>query len=491
MSKTASDHLFLLIRAMSQSEKRYFRRFLQLYGGKETACGKLFDAFSRQKVYDEAALKRSATFLSGFAQHKKRLTGLLLRSLRSYHAGATTDVTIKAHLVDAEIFRQKRLYAAGISSLQKARKLARATENHLAQLDALNRIDELRFDARQPGEFLDHANVLREERALLEKHGELARYKSMTKERYYRHYFDKHSQNGSARAADKKLQKPSSFQALRYYLNTRTAGELNAGRKKQAYRFAVEHVKAIERHPLLLADHPYEYVKALSTQLVLEDILQLYPQNAVTIAKMRQLHRSPVTGKKLKLFESHTFTYTYTSELNALLARKAYAEAARLIPVIVKGLEKHGEKITAAERKVFHYNFSLLQLYTGNARQAFSWATKSLAAPAGLRADLDYTLHLVRILATYERNDPDFFATLSKKEGERLLDTGLAPKLTKQLVQFFRALSKANKSAEVKTACTALLETLKKPAYRKEMAALIPDLELTGWIANFRFPISN
>jgi hypothetical protein len=478
MSKNSSEEVFELIRAMSQAEKRYFKRYLLLYGGKESNIGKLFDAFNKQKSYDEEKLKRSATYLSGFAQHKKRLGEIILRSLRSYHANATTYTRIKAHLIDAAILRQKRLYKYGISSLKKAGKLAAKTEDHLSELIVYNQLDEFLFDARDPSIFDQHRENLLKEKKLISKYAELVEFKSRAKEQFHNHYYDRNAGKSKVKDLSASVLKTISFRAKRHYLNSKIANELQNGRAKNAYKFAAEHVKALEQNSWLIVDHPYEYLKALSTQLVLEDIQGLFERTTITIDKMRELHRSSLLGKKLKLYESHTFVYTYTTELNALSSTKAFAQAGNLIPVIHRGLEKNKEKITLAERKVFYYNFSILSMYNGDPKMAFRWATKALSFGKEIRADLNYTLHLIRILSVFDRQDMDFFPVILKKEFRVLNRFEPASPFTLQLMNFLESLIDKNS----RSICSIFRDKIKAAGKIKEMKKLIPEFDFVAWL---------
>ena len=478
MSKEGSPEIFQLIRSMSQSEKRYFKRYLLLYGGKESNVGKLFDAFNRQKKYDEEKLKRSETYLSGFAQHKKRLGEILMRSLRSYHTNATTSIRIKAHLIDAAILRQKRLYNYGIASLKKAGKLAAKTQDQLSELNVYNLVDEFLFDARDPKLFETSGETLLKEKALMNDYSELVKFKSQAKEQFYSHYYDRAAGKKKLAELSERSLNTIPFQAKRHYLNSRIAGELRSGSKKKAYQFATEHVRLLEQQEWLIIDHPYEYLKALSTQLVLEDIQGLYDESKNTIAKMWELHHSPLLGKKTKLFESHTFVYTYTTELNALTNQKAFSLAEDLIPVIHKGLEKHKEKITLSEQKVFYYNFSILSMYNGNPKMAFRWATKSLSFGKEVRADFNYSLHLIRILATYDRNDLDFFPTILKREGRLLNAQEAAAGFTSMLLEFLELITKKNP----KPVCISFRDKIKSAEKIKEMKTIIPEFDFLTWL---------
>ncbi|TND08311.1 MAG: hypothetical protein FD123_2342 [Bacteroidetes bacterium] len=482
MSKNYSNHLFQLIHAMSGPEKRYFKRFLLLHGGKETASGKLFDAYNRQPVFDERALKRSETYLSGFAQHKKYLFEMILRSLRSYHTGSTSDMKIKALVSDAEILRQMRLYDPGMAALKKAMRLAEQSGNQVAQLEVLRKMDELRFDARQIIAYADHETVFRKEKELLQRYGEIAGSKSRAKAFYSIYYMDFANRRKSSEKIKFPAGKPKSMPALRFDLSARTAQALMNGHTEKALQYAMENVKTVESNPLLIADYPHEYMKALSTQLVLEDLLQKHTNCLATISKLRQLHRVPALAKKLRAFESHTFVYTYTTEFNLLVQRARFTEVLQLIPLITRGLAKYESRITDAERKVFYQNFSLAFFYAGNARMAYRWSAKALNEMPLTRQDLNYQLIIVRLLATYERDDPDFFRVLLKKETLNLLDLGLHLEFTRKFLSLLKALAETSAAKEKQKLFMDFLEKLRVPRMKKTAAAPLSQVDLVSWM---------
>ena len=80
--KTPSDELFLLIKALTPSEKRYFKvEVVAREKGANTAYFKLFDAIDRQEEYDEEELLRKHAdekFARHFAMAKKYLFENLL-----------------------------------------------------------------------------------------------------------------------------------------------------------------------------------------------------------------------------------------------------------------------------------------------------------------------------------------------------------------------------------------------------------------------------
>lgn len=482
MSKTSSDHLFQLIHGMSSSEKRYFKRFLLLHGGQYTSSGKLFDAYNRQSVFDEKQLQQSERYLSGFAQQKKQLHDLLMRSLRAYHSGSNTDMKIRALLSDAEILRRMRMYDAAKLALQKAAKLSRTSENILMHAEVLRKTDELHFDNRQRAGYETYKTVLQEELQLLHRYEELVRIKSKAKAAYALHYADKLPVRKTINSRGAATQ---SLPARRLQLSGMMADALRNGNVKLALQHAVKHVQLVEAHPLLINDYPYEYLKALSSQLVLEDQLSLHQACMITIRKMRQLHRQSALRNKLRAFESHTFVYTYTTEFNALVKQKKFADALRLVPEIVRGLAAPGNRITDSERKVFYQIFSLGYLYTGNPQLAYRWSARALNQLAGHRNDLDFSLLLIRMLSTFEKNDTEFLRTLFRKDAPLLAETGMGDVFQKLVTELVTVLIADEPFKKKQRSVHLLLEYASRPAIQKKLQPALDQFDLLLWMRSF------
>lgn len=479
MSKKPSDLLYRLIHGLTASEKRHFKQYLHLHGGKQSAIGKLFDAYNRQSEFDEYALKRSERYLSGFAQQKKQLQELLMRSLRAYHSQSNTDMKIRALLSDAELFRHMRLYDAAKQALKKAGKLARETENILMQAEVLRKTDELYFDIRERSGYETYATVLQQELALLRQYNELVQHKSIAKAGYAAHYSDRVR---GGKQTQHVFPEPGSLPAKRLLLSGKMANALSDGKADRALQFARQHVQLIEKHPQLVKDYPYEYLKALSSQLVLEDTLSLPRDSINTIRKMRQLHRQPALRNKLRAFESHTFVYTYTTEFTSLVKQKKFADAFRLVPEITRGLAAHGNQVTGSERKVFFQVFAMAYLYDGNPQLAYRWSGRALNLLGGHRPDLDFSLLLIRILATYEKNDVDFLRTLLRKDTPLLEEAAPAVTFRKLFSELSAVLVSDTSARTKKEHFRNCLEKYARPAPLKKLKPVLQQFDLMEWL---------
>src|ERR1044072_1708188 len=110
------NNLFDLVKALTPSEKRYFRQSLSRGSNKE---GKnylrLFDVLHKMELYDESILKsafKGERFTKQLHVTKIYLHDSILKSLRSFHARSSSSMIIKDHLKNIEVYFNKELYNA-------------------------------------------------------------------------------------------------------------------------------------------------------------------------------------------------------------------------------------------------------------------------------------------------------------------------------------------------------------------------------------------
>lgn len=132
--KTPSEALFKLIRKMTPSEKRYFKRFGLLQQKKDSnKYTVLFDAINDQIEYNEEALLKQFEdydFVNNFSEIKKYLFNQIQKALRNYHSQSSIDVILYNYLCDISVLYSKELYEECDKMIKKAKKLAATYEKH-------------------------------------------------------------------------------------------------------------------------------------------------------------------------------------------------------------------------------------------------------------------------------------------------------------------------------------------------------------------------
>src|SRR5688572_25646962 len=86
-------NLFLLIKSLSKSEKRYFKLFAD-NGKSDSNYLQLFEAIDKQEEFDEDAIRKKfkgKAFTAQLHVAKIYLSELILKSLRNFHANDSVN----------------------------------------------------------------------------------------------------------------------------------------------------------------------------------------------------------------------------------------------------------------------------------------------------------------------------------------------------------------------------------------------------------------
>lgn len=109
----SSDELFLLIKSLTRTEKRYFKLYTNgSSNGNEFNYLNLFNIIDKQTEYDEK--KVIASFfenreIKNFPNEKKHLYSLILKSLNKYHSTISKENELNELLNSAQILNKKQL----------------------------------------------------------------------------------------------------------------------------------------------------------------------------------------------------------------------------------------------------------------------------------------------------------------------------------------------------------------------------------------------
>ncbi|MBP8239589.1 MAG: hypothetical protein KAX50_06495 [Saprospiraceae bacterium] len=132
--KKPSDHIFQLIRAMTPSEKRYFRRH---YAPEDGQLIHLFEVANHLETYDEEHLKSrlDPPVAKHLKVYKLQLHELLLKSLTSFHSKRGPLSKIRMCLEEADVLAEKQLFQQAFDRLSKARTLCEHYEEYTYLLE--------------------------------------------------------------------------------------------------------------------------------------------------------------------------------------------------------------------------------------------------------------------------------------------------------------------------------------------------------------------
>lgn len=140
-----ADSLFELIKSLTKSEKRYFKRFTLIYSsGKQNNYLKLFNEIEKQNVYNESLIRKkykNEKFVKQLSVTKEYLYNMILKSLNLYNTKKNFHIKIRELISNTELLFLKRLFSQSYKELIKAKDYAYSHEFYLQILEILG--DEL------------------------------------------------------------------------------------------------------------------------------------------------------------------------------------------------------------------------------------------------------------------------------------------------------------------------------------------------------------
>ncbi len=124
--------LFSLIRAMTKSEKRYFRLTSGLQAGEKSYLT-LFNLLDKLSTYDQYTTEKLTTVFPAntIEPARKHLHRMVLRSLRLYDSDKDIESRLSNLLHEARILHNKGLNKLAFEQLTKAKSLARKREKFI------------------------------------------------------------------------------------------------------------------------------------------------------------------------------------------------------------------------------------------------------------------------------------------------------------------------------------------------------------------------
>jgi tetratricopeptide (TPR) repeat protein len=174
-----SEELFVLIKSLTKSEKRFFKLSSSIQTGEKNYL-KLFEYIEKQDVYDEVALKeffKDEIFIKHLPSEKNHLYKLILKALRGFHSDQNPSSRLKEELRNIEILYDKALYKECTKFIKRGKSLAHKNEKFYYLIEFLSWEKRLSEEAYESGNFkVDLDQIVKEEEDALARLENLAAY---------------------------------------------------------------------------------------------------------------------------------------------------------------------------------------------------------------------------------------------------------------------------------------------------------------------------
>jgi hypothetical protein len=391
MSKTTSDLLFRFIKALTSTEKRYFKLFASRHTiGNKNEYLKMFEAFDRMSTYNETDLRKSFRQLkarNSFAIAKNRLYETILRSLDSYHSESSIDVQLRSQLHYVEILFKKSLYDECGKLLQKAKKLAVKYEKHSVVLDAhkweKRLIEKDGYTTTTESEI---NNLLEDELLCVDMINNYCEFWNIKSRLFfmlsrYGKVRDISELQNFKTIIDNVLLK-SEASALSYetrylYYHIYSAYFFGIGNYPESYDYIKKHLELMEKNPNMLKEEPNKYFAAVTNMIYICTQLGKFKEIHKWVVKLNNIPE--MLGKKTtEDLEIKLFSSSNSALLSLYIQTGDFKKAELLIPAIETGLKKYENKINKIREAFLYFNISIVYFSTGKFNEALKWINKLL-----------------------------------------------------------------------------------------------------------------
>lgn len=392
-------NLFLLVKSLSKSEKRYFK--LSVATGKQDSNYlQLFDAIEKQKEFDEEKLRehfKDKVFSKQLHVAKIYLSELILKSLRNFH----TDNSIHAQLLDLlrdiEILFRKELYDNCSYRIDKAQKLAMHHEKGALLLEVLGWKRKLIMTQAAYGS--QEINTLLD----LEKNtaGQL-----LDLNQYWHSTFNLFKLVKSPSfAKELDIKKATTLQALTLHHHLLYSFYFMNGQVTKAEQEISKIILHLEKHPARIEDEPGSYVTAIGNKIGFLLRQKRWNEAEALIQTMRAV---PV---KYKLSGESKFTVrlwlrTFNLEMEVYRDTRQLTKGLQLAKEIEAYLEAHQQVIPEDYKILLCYQMAGIYFLKGSYSKSLYWTNEILNTNFGeTRNEIQCYARILNLMVHFELNN--------------------------------------------------------------------------------------
>jgi hypothetical protein len=394
-------NLFLLIKSLSKSEKRYFRIYAGM-SGRDANYLQLFDTMEAQEKYDEEEIRRKLKgkkFLSHLHVTKIYLTELILKALKNYHADNSVHSKLLDLLKDVELLFDKELYDLCYYKIEKAEELA-------VKYEKLSLLTEVFFWKRKlalavSGHRKDIPSMLEKEKTAIDQMKIL--------NTYWQHTISIRDLINDANFLKELTERKSVFnyalqsQVLHYHILY--ALHFMKGDFKKAEAYISELIKLLEKFSDRIKEDPHSYVTAIGNKIGLYLSGKRWDEIPTLLAKIREI------PSKYKLKNESRFTVrlwlrVFNVELEMYRDSRQLEKGIMLMNEIQQFIQKRRKAIPADYILLFYYQFANIFFLRKEYLKSLRWLNEIINSSFGnTKEDIQSYARILNLMVHFELNN--------------------------------------------------------------------------------------
>lgn len=412
--KKHGNDLFLLIKSLGKSEKRYFRisASRHVIGEKNTYL-KLFDAIMQQKQYDEKAIKeifKKQQMGKNLAVEKNRLYNLILKSLSDFHSGISIESKLREHMQQIEVLFEKGLFEQGVKIIKRAKKIAIETHKHLYLLELQRWEKRLLAINQYQSDVENRVDIIYKE--AFEWTG---KYQKLLRiEQIYYNVLNFHQTENKVRKKNDLIKLKKTVAAIQTKTNE---NNLDAIQKMYYYSMLSSYYR-LENNPAraykylykqnsLYSEKPADigelliYISSMNNLSLIQLELHKYKEAHKTFIKVRHAGSLPISQKSLRV-KTAVFI-SYSIELELYITIGDFEKGMLMVKSIQKEFEKYTPTLATSFIFTFWYGFAIVCFGAGEYKQALKWLNKIIDhTEQHVRLDIQCFARILGLIVHYE-----------------------------------------------------------------------------------------
>ncbi len=444
MSKTPSDKLFQLIKALSPSEKRYFILWAQTKAERQSRFKQLFELNDQAKSLDDYEFVKiiypdETVEGKKYTELKAYLYDLILKALQAFDEQTSIEYRLRHQLQSVSVLFRRGLYSDCGDLLMKARRLAFRYENFAILLEILRWEKHIAY-AMSDMDLLarEIQRIDYEEDTCLKQLQNLADYRrlflkiwtSVKTEAAARHEtrLEKLHQ-----LADDPLLKifdeALSHTARVLFFRSKTIYHYLTLDYELFYENGLKLLQLQESKPWFLTENLTEYIASLSNFLLACGLLQRYQEVRETLEKFRQL--KPIThDDRVKIQRQY-----FLGKLNLCVFTGNFEEGRAEITNLEA--ETKGADRAFFESPSFQFQFFSIAFGCQEFEQALDFINKILGQHRTVeRQDLQSLARMLNLLVHYEIGNMELLESLLRSSARYLRSKNRLFKMETTFIRF-------------------------------------------------------
>ena len=414
---TPSNELFLLVKSLSKSEKRYFKLFASIQEGNKNYL-KLFGLLENMKSYDEDTVKKkfkNEIFIRQLTFTKNYLCNLIFKSLYSYYTKHSVESRLNNLIFRCNYYYRKALYNEFRTSILTGKKLSLEYERfgYYIQFSSFEKIllTEKHFHG------IDEEEILKQEELVIEKLGNLSVYDSYasmlnniyhtegrTRDTMLFEYIERIKQSPLFISEDYALSVLAKERYLYLFqLISDIFGDLN-----ESYKYCKKRLALMQSNPLPFTDRLFNYWRDVLMNLILYSIRLDNSKKQVEYLNLLESHSTDSLSDKIYLFAVQAYL-----SVQLVISKKNWKNIHGLMERIDIGLKLYKGKIESGIELLIYDAIARMYVQAGDFINAIEYINLILnSSLIYFRRDIEYNARLLNLIIHYELKNFDYLEYL-------------------------------------------------------------------------------